>query len=97
MAAVAGGFNGLGLSGQPSIYSLGYLKANIEGGQYFNWFYNDSDNLGIGFDPFGTDLRVSLPEGDRLTQSRNQYYSQSAIACEQAIALVVEQQSPGDL
>jgi uncharacterized protein (TIGR02217 family) len=66
-------FNGLGLSGQPSIYSLAYLKANIEGGQYFNWFYNDSANLGIGADPNGTDLCVSLPQGDRLTQSRNAY------------------------
>jgi uncharacterized protein (TIGR02217 family) len=68
-------FNGLGLGGQPTIYSLTYLKANIEGGQYFNWFYNDSNNGGIGPDPSGTALRVSLPEGDRLTQSRNQYYA----------------------
>jgi uncharacterized protein (TIGR02217 family) len=66
-------FNGLGLSGQPTIFSIAYLKANIEGGQYFNWFYNDSNNLGIGFDPNGTDLRVSLPQGDRLVQSRNAY------------------------
>ncbi len=67
-------FNGLGMSGQPTIHSIAYLKANIEGGQYFNWFYNDSDNLGIGLDPNGTDLRVSLPHGDRLSQSRNPYY-----------------------
>lgn len=66
-------FNGLGLMGQPTIYSKAYLKANIEGGQYFNWFYNDSGNLGIGLDPNGTDLHVSLPQGDRLTQSRNAY------------------------
>jgi uncharacterized protein (TIGR02217 family) len=66
-------FNGLGMSGQPAIYSIPYLKANIEGGQYFNWFYNDSKNLGIGLDPNGTGLRVSLPQGDRLTQSRNAY------------------------
>ena len=66
-------FNGLGMSGQPTIYSVAYLKANIEGGQYFNWFYNDSNNLGMGLDPNGTDLRVSLPQGDRLTQSRNAY------------------------
>ena len=66
-------FNGLGLTGQPSIWSIPYLKANIEGGQYFNWFYNDSSNLGIGFDPNGTDLRVSLPQGDRLAQSRKAY------------------------
>jgi uncharacterized protein (TIGR02217 family) len=61
------------MSGQPTIYSIPYLKANIEAGQYFNWFYNDSNNLGIGLDPNGTDLRVSLPQGDRLTQSRNTY------------------------
>jgi hypothetical protein len=66
--------NGLGLTGQPTIYSLPYLKANIEGGEKFNWFYNDGNNDGLGLDPNGTDLRVSLPEGDRLTQSRNQYY-----------------------
>ena len=61
------------LPGSRVIWSIPYLKANIEGGQYFNWFYNDSNNLGIGFDPNGTDLRVSLPEGDRLAQSRNAY------------------------
>jgi uncharacterized protein (TIGR02217 family) len=64
---------GLGLSGQPTIYSLDYLKANIEGGEKFNWYYNNSTNLGIGLDPNGTDLRVSLPQGDRLAQSRSSY------------------------
>ena len=34
--------NGLGLSGQPTVYSKDYLKANIEGGEKFNWFYDDS-------------------------------------------------------
>ncbi len=72
-------FNGLGLSGQPAIYSKPYLKANIEGGEKFNWFYDDSNNLGPGRDPNGTDLTVSLPEGDRLTQSRNQYYPNQQI------------------
>jgi uncharacterized protein (TIGR02217 family) len=67
-------FNGLGMTGQPTIYSKAYLKANIEGGEKFNWFYYDSNNVGRGLDPNGTDLRVSLPDGDRLTQSRNQYY-----------------------
>jgi hypothetical protein len=77
-------FNGLGLSGQPTIYSSAYLKANIEGGQYFNWFYQDSNNLGIGLDPNGTDVRVSLPEGDRLTQSRNAYsFNQQILAPKQ--------------
>ena len=66
--------NGLGLAGQPTLYTMAYLQANIEGGEKFNWFYNDGTNDGIGLDPNGTDLRVSLPEGDRLTQSRNPYY-----------------------
>ena len=68
-------FSGLGLSGQPSIYSIDYLKANIEGGEKFNWFYDDSENLGMGFDPNGTDLRVSLPHGDRRAQTRNPYFA----------------------
>jgi hypothetical protein len=65
--------NGLSLAGQPTIYDIDYLKANIEGGEKFNWYYNDGTNDGLGLDPNGTDLRVSLPEGDRLTQSRNAY------------------------
>ena len=52
-----------------------YLEANIEGGEKFAWFYTDGDNLGRGFDPLGTDLQVSLPAGDRLTQSRSPYYA----------------------
>jgi hypothetical protein len=76
--------NGLGLSGQPTIYSLAYLKANIEGGEKFNWFYNDGTNDGIGLDPNGTDLRVSLPAGDRLTQARQAYSAnQQALANKQ--------------
>ena len=71
--------NGLGLSGPPTIYSTPYLKGNIEGGQYFDFFYNDSNNLGRGLDPNGTDLQVSLPEGDRLSQARNQYFPQQQI------------------
>jgi hypothetical protein len=65
----------LGLTDAPTIYSKAYLKANIEGGEKFNWYYNDSNNLGRGLDPNGTALQVSLPEGDRLTQSRNPYYA----------------------
>ena len=33
--------SGLGLFGTPTIYSKPYLKANIEGGEKFNWFYDD--------------------------------------------------------
>jgi hypothetical protein len=47
----------------------------MEGGEQFDWFYNDSNNDGQGFDPNGTGLIVSLPEGDRLTQSRNAYFA----------------------
>ncbi len=65
--------NGLGLSGTPALDNLDYLKANIEGGEKFNWYYNDGANAGIGLDPNGTDLRVSLPQGDRLAQSRSPY------------------------
>jgi GTA TIM-barrel-like domain len=69
----SGSLNGLGLLGVPSIYSSAYLKANIEGGQYFDWFYNDGTNDGLGFDPSGSALTVSLPEGDRLAQARKAY------------------------
>ena len=65
--------NGLGLSGPPDLLDKAYLKANIEGGEKFAWFYADSDNAGRGFDPNGSDLQVSLPEGDRLLQNRTGY------------------------
>ncbi len=65
---------GLGLDGPPALESKAYLKANIEGGEKFNWFYSDSVNLGRGLDPNGSDLQVSRPEGDRLLQDRQRYY-----------------------
>ncbi len=70
---------GLGLTGAPMLHNLAYLKANIEGGERFHWFYYDGDNLGRGFDPFGSDLNVSVPTGDRLAQSRNRYYANQQI------------------
>ncbi|HUB64450.1 MAG TPA: glycoside hydrolase TIM-barrel-like domain-containing protein [Methylocella sp.] len=75
----SGALSGLGLSGTPTIYSKPYLKANIEGGEKFNWYYADSNNLGRGRDPNGTDLQVSVPEGDRLTQTRHPFYPQQEI------------------
>jgi hypothetical protein len=75
--------SGLGLSGPPSIYSSAYLKANIEGGQYFNWFYNSGSAGGhstvFGFDPNGSGLMVTLPTGDRLAQARNPYFANQQI------------------
>jgi uncharacterized protein (TIGR02217 family) len=67
--------SGLGLSGSPTVYSKPYLKANIEGGEKFNWFYNDGVNDGRWRDPLGSDQQVSLPEGDRLVQSRHPYHA----------------------
>lgn len=66
--------NGLGLDGHPSLHSKAYLKANIEGGEKFNWTYFDSRNDGRGLDPHGSGLQVSRPLGDRRTQSRSPYY-----------------------
>ena len=90
-------FSGLGLTGQPSIYSIAYLKANIEGGEKYNWFYNDSSNLGIGLDPNGTGLHVSLPRRRSARPGAQSLFSESAVVGEQTAALVVEQHAPGDL
>ena len=65
--------NGLGLTGAPTLHSKAYLKANIEGGEKYSWFYYDTNNLGRGADPNGSDQQVSRPEGDRLAQARNPY------------------------
>ena len=67
---------GLGMSGPPTIYSLPYIKAGIEGGQYFDWYYNSGGSGahgGLGFDPNGSGLIVTLPTGDRELQARNAY------------------------
>lgn len=81
----ASSMSGLGLAGVPMIYSTTYLKTGIEGGQYFNWYYNDGANDGRGLDPMGSGLMVSRPEGDRLAQARNPYYpGQQILANKQA-------------
>jgi hypothetical protein len=66
--------HGLGLTGTPTLHSKAYLKANIEGGEKFNWTYFNSENQGRGLDPNGSAMHVSLPAGDRLAQSRSRYY-----------------------
>ena len=71
--------NGLGLTGTPMLHSLAYLKANIEGGEKYSWFYNDTTNLGRGADPGGSLQQVSLPEGNRLAQARNPYFPNQQI------------------
>ncbi len=64
---------GLGLLGRPTFYSIPYLKANIEGGEKFNWYYSDGASA-FGIDPSGSDLRITRPQGDRLAQNRQPYY-----------------------
>lgn len=65
--------DGLGLTQPPFLARKAYLKANIEGGEAFAWFYRDGTNLGRGLDPNGSAQQVSRPEGDRLTQTRSPY------------------------
>ena len=90
-------FNGLGLTGQPTIYSIPYLKANIEGGQYFNWFYNDSNNLGIGLRS-ERHRPARLAAGGRSAGAVAQrLFREPAASRQQAAALVVEQSASGDL
>jgi len=65
--------NGLGLPGQPTLRNAAYLAANIEGGEGFNWYYDNSESGGVGLDPLGTDQRCSRPLGDRVTQTRHPF------------------------
>ncbi|MGH6811309.1 MAG: baseplate megatron protein TIM-barrel domain-containing protein [Methylocella sp.] len=78
-------FNGLDLTGQATINSIPYLKANIEGGEKFNWFYFDSMNDGFGLDPLGSGQYVSRPEGDRIAQTRRQFFPQQQILANKQI------------
>ncbi len=72
-------YAGLGMSGSPTLYSKPYLKANIEGGEHFNWYYADSANGGVGLDPRGSGQFVTLPEGDRVAQLREPYQANQQI------------------
>jgi uncharacterized protein (TIGR02217 family) len=71
--------SGLGLSGPPTIYSIPYLKANLEGGEKFNWFYDDGANGGPALDPNGSAEIVSQPQGDRAAQSRSPFFPDQQI------------------
>ena len=55
------------------------MKANIEGGEKYSWFYYDGTNLGRGWDLNGSALQVSRPEGDRAAQTRSPYYANQQI------------------
>ncbi|HEY2250526.1 MAG TPA: glycoside hydrolase TIM-barrel-like domain-containing protein, partial [Planctomycetaceae bacterium] len=70
---------GFGLGGAPIICSTAYLSANIEGGEKFDWYYDDSVNAGAGADPNGSGLFVSIPQGDRVSQTREAYSSAQQI------------------
>ena len=83
-------FNGLGLTGAPTILSKPYLKANIEGGQYFNWFYDNSNNDGRGATQWIEP--TNLAAGRRPAGSGAQsLFSEPADPRQQAAPLVVEQ------
>jgi hypothetical protein len=74
--------SGLGLSGPPSIYSMPYVKGQIESGQYFNWYYLSGASGAhgqYGPDPLGSGLQVTVPTGDRGAQSRNAYSANQQI------------------
>ena len=51
------------------------MHANIEGGEDFNWFYNDSTMTDAGSIPWARAKWCSLPEGDRVSQARNPFYA----------------------
>jgi GTA TIM-barrel-like domain len=88
-------FNGLGLAGQPTINSKSYLKANIEGGERFNWFYFDSNNLAW---PRSERFRsASVASGRRPPKPiAEPIFCEPADSRQQAAPMVVEQhaQSP---
>ena len=89
--------NGLGLTGAPTLYSLAYLKANIEGGEKFDWFYDDGANDG----PAARSRRLGphrlAARGRPAGAGAQSLFHRPAIARQQAVALVVEQSASGGL
>ena len=65
---------GLGLSTSPSVYDTGYLQFGLEHGEKGEYFYGDYAST-TTLDPNGSGLYVTAPQGDRLTQARNPYYT----------------------
>ena len=63
---------GFGLTGAPDIHRVEYLKANIEGGEKYHYWYQDYTSS-VTLDPNGSLQFVSAPQGDRLAQARNAY------------------------
>ena len=61
------------------------MQANIEGGEGFSWFYNDSVSGGVGLDPLGTDQRCTLPQGDRLAQARSAFSPNQQLLARKAL------------
>jgi hypothetical protein len=78
--------HGLGLTGTPVFPSKAYFKANIEGGEKFNWFYAGADeNLGRGFDPLGSGAQVSRPQGARRAQVRSRFFADQELLANKQI------------
>ncbi|QGM45838.1 baseplate megatron protein TIM-barrel domain-containing protein [Methylocystis heyeri] len=70
----APGAIGLGLKSAPDMHDKDYLKANIEGGEKYHFWYGDY-SAAPGLDPNGTLQQVTSPQGDRRAQARNPYYA----------------------
>jgi uncharacterized protein (TIGR02217 family) len=66
---------GIGLLSSPDIHDLGYLQFGLERGEKADYWYGNYDSTSPSLDPFGTGQYVTAPQGDRLTQSRNIYYT----------------------
>jgi hypothetical protein len=64
---------GFGLKSAPDIHDKDYLKANIEGGEKYHYWYDDY-SAAPALDPNGTLQQVTSPQGDRRAQARNAYY-----------------------
>jgi hypothetical protein len=82
--------SGLGLTGAPTIYSIPYLQANIEGGEKFNWFYDDGERRpGPRPERLGADRLAAARRSARA--GAQPLLSEPADPRQQATALVVEQ------
>ena len=82
---------GFALKGAPSLYSTSYLQANIEGGEKFDWYYNDGVNAGAGTGSewIGT-FRIRTARRPRNAKPSTLHVG-ATNPRQQAIAMVVEQ------
>ena len=63
---------GIGLTSPPNVYDLEYLKFGLEHGEKAEYWYGNYATS-TAFDPNGSGVYVTAPQGDRLAQARNAY------------------------